>query len=192
MVFSCKSSMVDVKEDKKGLEPEKTVSKEIECEPKYEGNPHELLDESGKIIESKCMVSQTMMTDISLVATKDGDYRFVIEDYVDFSKNCIACHQGKDETHPVSVGHSGIEPSEETLKCMEISKKKLDQFEIPLYEGKIYCGTCHDPHIKGTFRKKSVILGSKERGEKYLRQCLCGGYEMCVACHCDPATLSAN
>jgi hypothetical protein len=185
LISSCKPSAVDVKDDSKRLEPVKTALKSTECKPTKE-NPHDLLDENGKVKESKCMLCHTSKPDISLIMTKEGDYRFMIEDYVDFSKKCDVCHPGNEEAHPVSVGHNGIKPSEDILKCMEESIEKMPQFEIPLHEGKIYCGTCHDPHIKSTFRKKSVTLGTEARGEKYLKQCLCGGFEMCVACHCDP------
>ncbi|MFC1855636.1 cytochrome c3 family protein [Thermodesulfobacteriota bacterium] len=140
-------------------------------------SPHDQLDENGEIIEAKCLFCHASRPDVDIVGIDNVEFSGNVTEY------CYGCHAGKEERHPVNVTHTGREPSEERLKCIEKTEKLLFM-RFPLYEGEVFCGTCHNPHQQGV-QKGAIAKGASQ--ETRLR--LPSGYEICVACHCDKGGL---
>jgi hypothetical protein len=113
--------------------------------------PHQQLDEDGNVIESKCMFCHSSMPDEKVVGIKKVEFSGDVSEY------CYGCHQGKEIKHPVNVTHNAIEPSEERADCIKMAEKKL-RVQFPLYEGMLFCGTCHNPHQAG------VLSGAAGKG----------------------------
>ena len=136
-------------------------------------SPHEQIDNNGEIIESKCLFCHASRPDVKVVGI----------DRVKFTGNpseyCHGCHQGKQEGHPVGTTHSGQKPSKERMACIKKTEKKKNII-LPLYDDKLFCGTCHNPHQRG------VLEGAAAKGAGTAsRLRLSAGYQICVACHCD-------
>ncbi len=136
-------------------------------------NPHNQIDGDGNIIESKCLFCHSSRPDVDIVGIDKVEFTGNVAEY------CYGCHAGKDEDHPSGFTHNGAEPTEERLKCIAKVEKKLGLY-LPLYDGNVFCGTCHNPHQRGV-QKGVAAWGADE--EYRLR--LPKGYMMCVACHCD-------
>ncbi len=140
-------------------------------------SPHDQLDENGEVIESKCLFCHSSRPDVNVVGIDKVKFAG------DVSEFCYGCHPGKEENHPVNVTHHGRLPSKGRLKCIKISEKKR-KLLLPLYNGEVFCGTCHNPHQEGVQKGVAATgAGTVNR----LR--LTGGYEICVACHCDKGGL---
>lgn len=136
-------------------------------------SPHNQLDENGEIMEEKCLFCHSSRPDVEVVGI----------DKVKFTGNpaeyCYGCHQGKEEGHPVGTTHNGVEPTEDRIKCIKKTEKKFKAL-MPLFDDKVFCGTCHNPHQKG------VLKGAAARGAGAAsRLRFSAGYQICVACHCD-------
>ena len=103
----------------------------------------------------------------------------------DLSGMCIGCHPY--QPHPggtFSVSGKGppnhlVKPNERFVTHMEKMAKK-NGIVLPLTpgSGKIFCGTCHNPHQKGTIPLERA--GAKGAGEHY-RHRLPGN--ICMKCH---------
>jgi len=135
-------------------------------------NPHIQLNEKGGIIEKACLYCHQSIPDPHTV-------KEITE--VTFKKEraatCISCHWDLLTSHPARADHLKILPDE--------MKKDFDSMEeefgsdLPLYNGEIFCGTCHNPHQKGVIKRKAATFGA---GEEYFLR-LDKGYQLCVVCH---------
>jgi hypothetical protein len=138
-------------------------------------SPHkQQKDSKGNIIEEKCTFCHDFMPDVDTVKSID-DIQFSGE----VTEYCHGCHSDKVEKHPASVNHDNILPSQKRLNCIEEAEAKL-KIIFPLYNGVVFCATCHNPHEKG------VLKGAAASGAgtpKFLR--LKGAMTVCIGCHCD-------
>lgn len=145
-------------------------------------NPHNHINENGEIETEKCRVCHSGSLEDLLDARSIDDVSFHA------SKNaetmCWGCHQWKP--HPggqfsffkskKGPNHL-VKPSENILSNMEDA---LDEKGVlmPLEPGtgRVFCGTCHNPHAKGIIKNPSAAHGADS--DKKLR-----AKPLCVICH---------
>jgi predicted CXXCH cytochrome family protein len=139
--------------------------------PLEKENPHKQLDEKGQIITQTCLTCHNAVPDPR--RTKDISEVTFKGSYNDI---CIGCHSGHPASHGPASGQYKL--SEYKKQCLDKNKKAYD-VEIPLVEGRMICGTCHNPHQKGVIQRPAADRGA---GDKYFLR-LPGGYELCVSCH---------
>ena len=140
-------------------------------------SPHIQLDSRGQIMVEKCLFCHSSRPDVEVVGVDQKSFEG------DASQMCYGCHQGKEEGHPIGVTHQNVLPTEERTECMKKTEKKRNLI-LPLFDGRVFCGTCHNPHQAGVLKgKASAGAGAAQKLK------LPSGYEMCVACHCDKGTL---
>lgn len=148
------------------------------CHVRYEQmSPHDQLDKNGEILEAVCLFCHSSRPDVDVLGIEKVKFNGNVAEY------CYGCHVGKDEKHPVNATHNGLVPSKERLDCINKTAKKL-RMVFPLYEGEIFCGTCHNPHQRGVLKGAAGVGAGKKN-----RLRLPSGFEICVACHCDKGDL---
>ncbi len=140
-------------------------------------SPHVQLDDDGNIVDAKCLFCHSSRPDVKVAGIRPKMFKG------DVSTFCFGCHSGKDEKHPVGVTHQGVTPSKDRVKCMKKSEK-VRNLSLPLYEGNLFCGTCHNPHQAGVLKGNAAAGAGKAEKLKLPK-----GFEMCVACHCDKGSL---
>jgi hypothetical protein len=140
-------------------------------------SPHIQLDNRGNIIEEKCLFCHSSRPDVAVV----GLTAKIFEG--DASTFCYGCHQGKEEGHPIGVTHQNVLPTPDRIECMKKTEKKK-KLALPLFDGRVFCGTCHNPHQEGVLKGTAAVGAGKAKKLK-----LPSGYQMCVACHCDKGSL---
>jgi hypothetical protein len=143
-------------------------------------SPHKQLDEDGEVIEARCLFCHASRPDVNVAGIDKVKFVGNVTEY------CYGCHAGKEESHPVNVTHTGRVPSEEREKCIKMTEKKFRSI-LPLYNGEVFCGTCHNPHQRG------ILKGAANKGaDKANRLRFPEGYAICVACHCDKGGLTTD
>lgn len=168
-------------------------------------DPHTQLDESGNIINDKCLYCHQEKPD-----EKTADFT-VNPDDITFNRDpemlCLGCHTKKYYlAHPVNAAHL-IKPSAEMLSMMK-KTQELYGIVLPLnYFGEIMCATCHNPHEKGVIpgereaaggageedriRLPGQAEGSASAGgkEQYMTRVMSFKSRICMACHKDKKEL---
>jgi len=147
-------------------------------------NPHEQINDEGEILWSKCLICHVKMPDMDNLASPSNQELRFKEDY---SKNCYICHVVSK--HPgsrgVGVQMSGFvapshltELSRTTYLNMRLEKKEIPVL-IPLEPGtgKIFCGTCHNPHERG------LLYGRPDWGADQDVRLRSEGVDVCQYCH---------
>lgn len=143
-------------------------------------NPHSQVDEYGEIRESRCRVchhSLEGLTDAKNIEKVDFNLK------ANLSKMCTGCHPWKP--HPGgSFQFAKKGPPNHLVKLPTAMKEYYDRQQaksdvlLPLEPGtgKVFCGTCHNPHEEGVVKNASASkgAGSKQR----LRM-----VDICVQCH---------
>ncbi len=129
-------------------------------------NPHEQLNQDGESIETKCLYCHQVLPDPSQ-AENIQDVTFVDER----TDICFGCHPNKSSMHPAQSNHLVDIPSD----------IKPEGLYLPVIKGKIFCGTCHNPHQKGVIKKEEAAAGA---GVKYFLRSE-NTYKLCTTCHSD-------
>jgi len=109
-------------------------------------NPHEQLDPDNKIIETRCLYCHQTLPNPARAETI-GDVTFV-SNRTDI---CLGCHAGKSSQHPAKADHLVDLPAD----------IKPDGLYFPVVQGKIFCGTCHNPHQKGVIKREKSRCRSR-------------------------------
>ncbi len=147
-------------------------------------NPHEQINDEGEIMWSRCLICHKTMPDtVNYKSPENMKFRF--PDNLD--KNCYVCHNVRK--HPGSEGigpaMSGFvapshlaEPSRTIYLNMRLVKKELPVL-LPLdpATGKIFCGTCHNPHERG------LLHGRPNWGADQDVRLRTEGGDICQYCH---------
>ncbi len=133
-------------------------------------NPHNQIDASGRIRVMSCLFCHSSIPDRDTVTVR-------IPELVEGSTSiCLWCHAGEMVTrHPEEVDHL-VRPSREVARLIDSAPERVGLF-LPLVDGEITCGTCHNPHQDGVL--KTVADG----GTPGKRPRLTVGREICAACH---------
>ncbi len=80
------------------------------------------------------------------------------------------------DEHP--VGKHLVEPSRDIFEAIEAAEERIG-VSLPLFNDRITCATCHNPHQGGVLKIEASASGSREK--KRLR--LQAGRWQCVGCH---------
>ncbi|MDP2688692.1 MAG: hypothetical protein Q8P48_01140 [Deltaproteobacteria bacterium] len=148
-------------------------------------NPHEQIDDEGRVLWRSCLVCHTEAPDIKKKLTiSDVKVRYADEDY---NKLCRACHTVRK--HPASEGISVamsnfaapdhlVVPPKRNYWSMRLTKKEIPMM-MPLDPGtgKIICSTCHNPHERG------LLPGRADWGGDYTARLRSAGLDICQYCH---------
>ncbi len=142
-------------------------------------NPHNQVDEEGNIVEAQCLYCHTSLPDPQTATNIDD-----VSLKPDISTLCSTCHSQQRERHPAKANHL-VAPPEEMLSAIQAAEEN-HEVTLPLFEGKIFCGTCHNPHDKDVIKQTRVAKGATEK----FRLRLNPAYDLCVACHREKADLA--
>ncbi len=135
-------------------------------------NPHEQRNADGTVQEQQCLYCHQSLPDTDAAAA--------IHDVTFKSQNaafCSACHGREEHFHPAGAEHL-LEPPESMLSAIAESEDAHEVI-LPLFEGRIFCGTCHNPHAAGIIARKRAAAGAG--ADKKLR--LEPTRDLCIACH---------
>jgi hypothetical protein len=146
-------------------------------------NPHDQVDKQGHIREAVCGVCHRTLKGLAQ-ATRFGQVDFNVTE--DLATMCTGCHPYKP--HPGGgfsfFQHKNGESSNHLVKPPARILQRLQQQQqannlvMPLdpTTGKIFCGTCHNPHAKGVIRNAAAAKGAGT--QKRLRT-----VDICEQCH---------
>ncbi|MDY0349936.1 MAG: cytochrome c3 family protein [Desulfobulbaceae bacterium] len=158
----------------------KTVSRSAFCflchvEETYKRlNPHNQLNEQGEIVEATCLFCHAAIPDVGFFGPEKVS--FIVQNPDEY---CIGCHPGFTFNHPAGVSHL-LEPSEKILAAIRTSVERIG-VELPLFNGRIVCATCHNPHQEGVIKIAPAATGTERQNK--LR--LLPGRNQCTGCHWD-------
>ncbi len=142
-------------------------------------NPHiHQRDDKGRIVKKRCLFCHSSVPDPEHMRGV-GEVKFSVKDP---DECCRGCHQGFEFFHPGGFTHIGVRPSKKIMSAIETSLERLG-IEVPLYQGRIMCATCHNPHEIGVIKFKAASIGSTRPNRLRLSHTR----EMCVVCHVDKA-----
>ena len=132
-------------------------------------NPHDHVDDNGEIIESKCRVCHAGSIDELPDAESIDEVGFHLDEGL--NAICWGCHKWKP--HPGGgfsffKSKSGpnhlVKPSEIVLLNIEKTYKEKNVL-MPLEpgSGKVFCGTCHNPHAIGVINNEAAAKGAEAK-----------------------------
>jgi len=146
-------------------------------------NPHAQVDKKGNIIKNKCRICHAGSIDKLSRAESIKEVAFhAPED--NLASMCLGCHVWtphpggqfsffKNKSGPSHL----VKPSSSVLKLLQASKKKNNiSFPLEPATGKVYCGTCHNPHQKGAIKNSAAAKGADSK--RRLRD-----QDICQNCH---------
>ena len=145
-------------------------------------NAHDQINDKGELQKKKCLLCHT--TDKDLLQAKNIDeVGFNLKD--DLARLCWGCH--KWVPHPGGSftffsGKGGtpnhlVKPPEAILQRLRQSQKDNDiVFPLEPGTGKVFCGTCHNPHEQGVIKVKQAAKGADSKNRLRMQ-------EICVNCH---------
>lgn len=144
-------------------------------------NPHDQISDDGKLKIKQCTICHKS-TDKLKTAKNITEVDFNYEG--NLSSMCAGCHPVKphpggsfsffsDKKGPDHL----VKPSEDILEH-KLKMEKENNIVLPLEpgSGKVFCGTCHNPHEKGVIQVKAAAKGADSK--KRLRM-----KKICRNCH---------
>jgi predicted CXXCH cytochrome family protein len=137
-------------------------------------NPHNQLNEQGEIVEATCLFCHAAIPDVGFIGPEKVS--FIVQDPDEY---CIGCHPGFTMNHPAGVNHL-LEPSEKIMEAIKTSVERIG-VELPLYNGRIVCATCHNPHQEGVIQIAAAATGTERANKLRLKP----GRDQCTGCHWD-------
>lgn len=144
-------------------------------------NPHDQISDDGKINMKKCTVCHKS-TDKLKTAKNITEVDFNYEG--DLSSMCAGCHPVKphpggsfsffsDKKGPNHL----VKPAEDILEY-KLKMEEKNNVILPLEpgSGKIFCGTCHNPHEKDVIKVKAAAKGADSKNRLRMQK-------LCTNCH---------
>ncbi len=155
-------------------------------------DPHDMINDEGEILTSKCVVCHRVVPDVDR-ALGIEDVEFKIEKNLE--RLCRRCHYDIPLHPGTFISMAGVTektrkrrkpfshlrvPTSAVLKRLEKTTREKDII-IPLEPGtgKIFCATCHNPHERGIQRLRRADRGADN--PQRLRAERKG--EICLMCH---------
>lgn len=135
-------------------------------------NPHVQLDEQGNIREETCIFCHPFRPDVSVMGPEHVD--FIVGNPDEY---CMGCHHGFARGHPAGIDHLR-RPSKKILRAINASVHRIG-VALPLFQGKIICATCHNPHQQGVLKIRASAAGSQRTSKLRLMP----GNRQCLGCH---------
>ena len=145
-------------------------------------NPHKQINARGDFKEKICGVCHQGIEQLSTTKSIQ-DVVFNVED--DLSNICTGCHP--KQPHPGGASIFGakrkqppnhlVVPSNRVRERMA-QKQKENDIILPLEpeSGKIFCGTCHNPHAKGVIKDPAAARGAESKNRSRAQK-------ICDICH---------
>lgn len=152
-------------------------------EKKYQRiNAHDQISKAGKLDKEKCSLCHA---DVTLLenAKSINDVDFNVKE--NLSAMCWGCHPWKPHPGGPFTFFSGkggkanhlVKPSDSLHeRIIEMEKKNGIILPLEPKTGKLFCGTCHNPHEKGVIKSGPAAKGADE--DKRLRM-----QSICSNCH---------
>ena len=145
-------------------------------------NPHDQITDQGQLRKERCGVCHRTLDNLE-AAKNINDVDFNVTG--DLSKMCTGCHHWKP--HPggaFSFGSQNKPAVNHLIKLPDDMQQQYDRQQakgdvlMPLEPatGKVFCGTCHNPHEKGVIKNAFAAKGADS--EQRLRM-----VDLCVQCH---------
>lgn len=144
-------------------------------------NPHDQISKTGVLNEKICTVCHVSTEKLKTAKSiKDVDFNYE----GNLSAMCAGCHPVKrhpggsfsffsDKKGPNHL----VKPTEDILEHkLKMEKKNNIIFPLEPGSGKVFCGTCHNPHEKGVIKVEAAAKGADE--DKRLRM-----KKLCTNCH---------
>lgn len=147
-------------------------------------NPHQQIDDEGRIIWESCLSCHTNLPDIKTEKSiKDVSLRHSD----DLDMLCRTCHVVKPHPESEGVGPGMMQmevpdhlvvPSRDIVLNIRLSMKEVKTV-LPLdpETGKILCVTCHNPHERGLMRERA------DTGADTFVRLRTPGLDICQYCH---------
>lgn len=144
-------------------------------------NPHDQINQSGEINQQICGVCHKKIEELKS-ANSIKDVTFNADD--DLNTMCTGCHPW--QPHPGGGFFFGSKRDQPPNHLVVPSKSVRDRMTrteatnliiLPVEpkSGKIFCGTCHNPHAKGVMKNQKAIAGADSenrlRAQKICEQC---------------------
>jgi predicted CXXCH cytochrome family protein len=137
-------------------------------------NPHQQLDDRGRIVDDRCLFCHQSVPDpLQVKHISDVSFKTSLSQY------CVNCHFQQKTGHPARADHLKALP--DFLESLVPERARAQHAELPLDGDRIFCGTCHNPHQKGVIQRREAAAGA---GEEYFLR-INGGYQLCITCHMD-------
>jgi hypothetical protein len=142
-------------------------------------NPHDQIGADGQLRETTCQVCHDHTPDVQ-TAHSIADVDFTVAG--DLSALCTGCHPV--QPHPGGFSFtSGGQPDHLRVPSARVAQRRArmqqdNAVALPLdpHTGKVFCGTCHNPHARGVIRVDAAAKGAGEKDRLRLPQ-------MCGNCH---------
>jgi hypothetical protein len=136
-------------------------------------NAHNQMDESGSINNQRCLFCHSSLPDLEVAGT--GTEEFDIDSLDEY---CTVCHASPRYLSDHPVGEHLVEPSRDVYEAIETSTERIG-VELPMFNDKITCVTCHNPHQQGVIRIHTAATGAGAPSRLRLE----AGRWQCVGCH---------
>lgn len=140
-------------------------------------NPHKQINDKGDIDFEICKYCHAITPDRSKVRGI-ADVVFQVED--DLNRLCNRCHRSEKNLTGcvVNVNHM-VKVSPEMQEKIKKSERELGSiFPLEPATGKIFCGTCHNPHASGVQVQLKAAKGAESKNKLRVETDL-----LCTACH---------
>jgi hypothetical protein len=142
-------------------------------------NPHDQVGADGKLRTATCQVCHDHRPDAQ-TARGIADVDFIVAG--DLSALCTGCHAVQPHPGGFSFTASG-QPDHLRVPSARVAQRrermqKQNTVALPLdpHTGKVFCGTCHNPHARGVIRVAAAAKGAGEKDRLRMP-------EMCENCH---------
>lgn len=152
-------------------------------EKKYQRiNAHDQITDKGQLQKKKCLICHTTNKDL-LQAQNIDEVEFNLKD--NLSRLCWGCHKWKPHPGGSFTFFSGkggtpnhlVKPSESVQqRILEMQKKNDIVFPLEPGTGKVFCGTCHNPHERGVIKLKQAAKGADSKQRLRVQK-------ICINCH---------
>lgn len=134
-------------------------------------NAHDQLDAEGRMRSATCVFCHSTVPD-----QERGGYLLQFDEET-VNDLCLLCHPDAYEgDHPMAPHF--VTPSRAVMKAMSTSEDRLG-VTFPLFDEKVVCITCHNPHQEGVIEDRAAAEGAG--AGKRLR--VAEGRSMCRGCH---------
>lgn len=136
-------------------------------------NPHDQIGNDGVLNTQSCYFCHNATPDRRKVRDIN-DVTFSVEG--DLTRLCIGCHPY--QPHPAGSNHLRVPPPPIEQRLKRMARREGIILPLEPGTGRIFCGTCHNPHERGVQHSKLADKGAD--GFKRLRR---GGMTICLNCH---------
>jgi len=145
-------------------------------------NPHDQVDKKGRLKENTCRVCHSGSLTSLKQAKSIDKVKFHLTNNLE--KMCWGCHPwtphpgGQFSFFSTKKGPNHlVKPSKYVQESLD-NMSKRHNIDLPLEpgSGRVYCGTCHNPHEKGVIKNKRAAKGADSK--RRLR-----AQNICQYCH---------